>query len=77
MTAFAPPPEHARPEPAPMGSRWETCAQLVMLTADLLSIPFHLIAFLMTRAAHRRRFRRALDEGSVAFRQGCLETPSS
>ncbi len=60
-----------------MGSRWETLTQLFVLAADLLSIPFHLIAFLMTRAAHRRRFLKALDEGSIAFRQGYQETPSS
>ncbi len=64
MTGYAtPPPEVRAPEGAP-GSRLETGLLLLQLAGDLLSVPFHLVAFLCTRAAHRRRFRAALEAGA-------------
>ena len=64
MTAFATPPPEAQPAPSPPGSRLETCRLLMQLAGDLLSIPFHLLAFLITRRSHFRRFREALDQGA-------------
>ena len=60
-TSDAPRPEGAAmPEPVAPGSRWETAWLLVQLAGDLLSVPFHLVAFLATRRRHKRRFLAAL-----------------
>ena len=67
MTAFATPPPEAQPAPCKPGSRLESCRIILVLTGDLLSIPFHLMAFLMTRTAHRRRFLSALEEGAAGL----------
>jgi len=44
------------------GSRWESAWLALLLVADLLSIPFHLLVFTAARAKHGRAFRRALAE---------------
>jgi hypothetical protein len=79
MKAFAPPPPEAQPEPNRPGSRLETCRILVLFAADLISVPFHLLTFLMTRTAHRRRFRQALEEGAAGTHvsKPRAETPRS
>ena len=64
MSAYLEPPLESRPPESAPGSRWESCWVLSRLAGDLLSIPFHLIAFLMTRGTHRRAFRHALEEGA-------------
>jgi len=50
------------PEPAPPGGRLEQAGLLLRLALDLLSTPFHLLAFLLTRAAARRRLARDIEE---------------
>ena len=45
--------------PAPPGSRWESAWVALQLAGDLLSTPFHLIAFLCTRGRQKQRL---LDE---------------
>lgn len=67
MTAFDTPPQEARPADSPPGSRLETCRLLLQLAGDLLSVPFHLLAYLMTVKAHRRRFRAALEQGAAGL----------
>jgi hypothetical protein len=47
------------------GSRWESAWLAVLLVADLLSIPFHLVAFTLQRGRHKRAFRRALTEAAA------------
>jgi hypothetical protein len=64
MSAYLEPPLERRPAESTPGSRWESCWVLSRLAGDLLSIPFHLLAFLMTRGTHRRAFRHALEQGA-------------
>jgi hypothetical protein len=68
MSAYLEPPLESRPPETAPGSRWESVWVLSRLAGDLLSIPFHLVAFLMTRGRHRRTFRIALDEGARSLR---------
>jgi hypothetical protein len=64
--AFSTPPPAARPEPSPKGSLKETAGLLVVLAADLISVPFHFLAFLMTRESHCRHFQKALQQGAAS-----------
>jgi hypothetical protein len=59
-------PAHIAPTaaPAPPGSRAEQAVLALKLLLDLLSTPFHLLAFLLTRSRHRRALRRALEESA-------------
>ena len=49
----------------PPGSRLEIVWMCVTLAADLISGPFHLVGFLLTRRRQRRRFLQALREGAA------------
>ena len=64
MSAYSPPPPEWRPPAQAPGSRLETLVLIGKLVGDLVSVPFHLVAFLLTRNAHRRRFRHALEEST-------------
>jgi len=44
--------------------RKQTALIVWWLVSDLLSLPFHLIQFLFTRARHRRDFQRALKDAA-------------
>ena len=57
--AAAPAPSAPAEGPVPPGSRWESAWLALQLAGDLLSTPFHLLAFLCTRGRQRRRL---LDE---------------
>jgi hypothetical protein len=48
----------------PSGSRLEIAGLLVMLALDLLSVPFHLLVFLLSAGRQRRAFRRTLEEAA-------------
>ena len=61
MTA---PAEDPAPRPLPRGSRADLLRLLGWLVADLVSIPFHLLIFLLRRGRLRRRFRRMLEESA-------------
>ena len=52
------------PPPTPPGSRSEQILLTAKLALDILSTPFHLIAFLFTRARHRRALQRVLEESA-------------
>jgi hypothetical protein len=52
-------PRRATPSP-----RAETALIVGSLLADLLSIPFHLVAYLFNRTRHRREFQRALKDAA-------------
>lgn len=60
-TSPAPPAEG----PVPAGSRWESAWLALQLAGDLLSTPFHVLAFLFTRGRQKRRL---LDELRKAAR---------
>ena len=62
MPAFSLPPAESRPAPSPTAGPWETVVTLAQLAGDLASVPFHLVAFLLRRNAHREHFRQALTE---------------
>jgi hypothetical protein len=48
----------------PPGSRIENAWMAVLLALDLLSIPFHVVAFLLTRRRQREAFRRTLEDAA-------------
>ncbi len=50
---------------APPGSRLENALMVLHLAGDLLSNPFHLALFLLTRRAHRRQLARALQDAAA------------
>lgn len=64
--ALAEEPAPAVTDPAlravPPGGRLENAWMAVLLALDLLSIPFHVVAFLLTRRRHREAFRRTLED---------------
>jgi hypothetical protein len=63
--ATAPTPSAPADGPVPPGSRWESVWLALRLAGDLLSTPFHILAFLCTRGRQRRRL---LDELHKAAR---------
>lgn len=63
--APAPAPAGSPDGPVPPGSRWESAWLGLQLAGDLLSTPFHLLAFVCTRGRQRRRL---LDELRKAAR---------
>jgi hypothetical protein len=69
MTAFSTPPPAAQPEPSPKGSLGETTGLLLVLAADLISVPFHFVAFLMTRDSHCRHFQKSLQQAADSTAQ--------
>ncbi len=76
MTAFSTPPSTAQPEPTPKGSLGETAGLLMILAADLISVPFHFVAFLMTRGSHCRQFQKALQQAAESTAQRGPSSPS-
>lgn len=50
--------------PVAPGSRWESAWLALLLAADLLSTPFHLVAFLCTRRRQRQQLLDALHEAA-------------
>jgi hypothetical protein len=52
------------PPPTPPGSRFEQLLLTAKLALDILSTPFHLLIFCLTRARHRRALQRALEESA-------------
>ena len=51
-----------RGQPAPDGPAFEVVRLVAWLVGDLVSIPFHLVAFRFRRGRLRRQFRRTLEE---------------
>lgn len=52
------------PLPAPPGTRAEQLLVALTLAADLLSTPFHLLVFVVTRRRHVRALQRALEDSA-------------
>lgn len=48
----------------PSGSRLENAWLAVLLVLDLLSIPYHVVAFLLTRRRQREAFQRTLEDAA-------------
>ncbi|MCB9898934.1 MAG: hypothetical protein H6825_13095 [Planctomycetes bacterium] len=61
---FATPDDAQAPPPSLPGPRKEQVVIVLQLLGDLVSVPFHLVAFLFTRSRVRRAFRHALDESA-------------
>ena len=53
-----------RGQPAPTGPAFEVGRLVAWLSGDLVSIPFHLVAFLFRRGHLRRQLRRTIEESS-------------
>ena len=51
-------------QPAPDGPAFEVVRLVAWLVGDLVSIPFHLVAFLFRRGRLRRQLRRTIEESS-------------
>ena len=54
----------APPEPVAPGSRWESAWLALRLAGDLLSTPFHVVAFLCTRRRQRKALLEALQKAA-------------